>query len=87
MSDDEYRRLREEERAKARLKKIEKKEKQLAEKKAREEYLANARMNNVVRGVTSDTLITGTDEELAQVKANIDNDRPFYKYYLKNVYY
>ena len=66
MSDDEYRRLREEERAKARLKKIEKKEKQLAEKKAREEYLANARMNNVVRGVTSDTLITGTDEELAQ---------------------
>jgi S-DNA-T family DNA segregation ATPase FtsK/SpoIIIE len=23
-------------------------------------------MNNVVRGVTSDTLITGTDEELAQ---------------------
>lgn len=59
MSDEEYRRLREEERAKARLRKIEKKEKQLAEKKAREEYLANARMNNVVRGVTSDTLITG----------------------------
>lgn len=66
MSDDEYRRLREEERAKARLKRIEKKEKQLAEKKAREEYLANARMNNVVRGVTSDTLITGTDEEPVQ---------------------
>ena len=66
MSDEEYRRLREEERAKTRLKKIEKKEKQLAEKKAREEYLANARMNNVVRGVTSDTLITGTDEEPAQ---------------------
>lgn len=59
MSDEEYHRLREEERAKARLRKIEKKEKQLAEKKAREEYLANARMNNVVRGVTSDTLITG----------------------------
>ena len=59
MSDEEYHRLREEERARARLRKIEKKEKQLAEKKAREEYLANARMNNVVRGVTSDTLITG----------------------------
>jgi len=59
MSDEEYHRLREEEKAKARLRKIEKKEKQLAEKKAREEYLANARMNNVVRGVTSDTLITG----------------------------
>ena len=28
-----------------------------------------------------------TDEELAQVKANIDNDSPFYKYYLKKVYY
>ena len=28
-----------------------------------------------------------TDEELAQVKANIDNDSPFYKYYMKKVYY
>ena len=28
-----------------------------------------------------------TDEELAQVKANMDNDSPFYKYYLKKVYY
>ena len=28
-----------------------------------------------------------TDEELAQVKANINNDSPFYKYYLKKVYY
>ena len=28
-----------------------------------------------------------TDEELAQVKANIENDSPFYKYYLKKVYY
>lgn len=66
LSDDEYRRLREEERAKARLRRIEKKEKQLAERKAREEYLANARMNNVVRGVTSDTLITGAPEEPLQ---------------------
>lgn len=66
MSDEEYRRIREEERAKARLRKIEKKEKQLAQKKAREEYLANARMNNVVRGVTSDTLITGSDDSVSQ---------------------
>ena len=28
-----------------------------------------------------------TDEELAQVKANMYNDSPFYKYYLKKVYY
>ena len=28
-----------------------------------------------------------TEDELAQVKANIDNDSPFYKYYLKKVYY
>ncbi|MDY4742236.1 MAG: DNA translocase FtsK, partial [Lachnospira sp.] len=35
-------------------------------KKAREEYLANARMNNVVRGVTSDTLITGSDDSVSQ---------------------
>ncbi len=28
-----------------------------------------------------------TDEELAQVRANINNDSPFYKYYLKKVYY
>lgn len=67
MSDDEYRKLREEERARARLKKIEKKEKQLAEKKAREEYLANARMNNVVRGVTSDTLIKDTQEQAPDI--------------------
>ena len=35
MSDDEYRRLREEERAKARLKKIEKKEKRLCGKESK----------------------------------------------------
>ena len=79
MSDEEYHRLREEERAKARLRKIEKKEKQLAEKKAREEYLANARMNNVVRGVTSDTLITGKDEveepEIDIHEIEVDRDR------------
>ena len=28
-----------------------------------------------------------TEDELAQVKANIDNGNPFYKYYLKKVYY
>ena len=28
-----------------------------------------------------------TDEELAQIKANVENDSPFYKYYLKKVYY
>lgn len=39
MSDDEYRRLREEERAKARLKKIEKKEKQLAERRQEKNIL------------------------------------------------
>ena len=77
MSDDEYRRLREEERAKARLKKIEKKEKQLAEKKAREEYLANARMNNVVRGLTNDITIyddnrnEGSDIEI-KMKEDVD---------------
>lgn len=78
MSDEEYHRLREEERAKARLRKIEKKEKQLAEKKAREEYLANARMNNVVRGVTSDTLITGDvqpEPEIDIHEIEVDRER------------
>ena len=78
MSDDEYRKLREEERARARLKKIEKKEKQLAEKKAREEYLANARMNNVVRGVTSDTLIKDTQEQAPDIDIHeivVDTER------------
>ena len=78
MSDDEYRKLREEERARARLKKIEKKEKQLAEKKAREEYLANARMNNVVRGVTSDTLIKVTQEQAPDIDIHeivVDTER------------
>lgn len=78
MSDEEYHRLREEERAKARLRKIEKKEKQLAEKKAREEYLANVRMNNVVRGVTSDTLITGDvqpEPEIDIHEIEVDRER------------
>lgn len=78
MSDEEYHRLREEERAKARLRKIEKKEKQLAEKKAREEYLANARMNNIVRGVTSDTLITGDvqpEPEIDIHEIEVDRER------------
>lgn len=78
MSDEEYHRLREEERARARLRKIEKKEKQLAEKKAREEYLANARMNNVVRGVTSDTLITGDvqpEPEIDIHEIEVDRER------------
>lgn len=78
MSDDEYRKLREEERARARLKKIEKKEKQLAEKKAREEYLANARMNNVVRGVTSDTLIKDAKEQAPDIDIHeivVDTER------------
>lgn len=78
MSDEEFHRLREEERAKARLRKIEKKEKQLAEKKAREEYLANARMNNVVRGVTSDTLITGDvqpEPEIDIHEIEVDRER------------
>lgn len=78
ISDEEYHRLREEERAKARLRKIEKKEKQLAEKKAREEYLANARMNNVVRGVTSDTLITGDvqpEPEIDIHEIEVDRER------------
>lgn len=78
MSDDEYRKLREEERAIARLKKIEKKEKQLAEKKAREEYLANARMNNVVRGVTSDTLIKDAQEQAPDIDIHeivVDTER------------
>ena len=78
MSDEEYHRLREEERPKARLRKIEKKEKQLAEKKAREEYLANARMNNVVRGVTSDTLITGDvqpEPEIDIHEIEVDRER------------
>lgn len=78
MSDDEYRKLREEERARARLKRIEKKEKQLAEKKAREEYLANARMNNVVRGVTSDTLIKDAQEQAPDIDIHeiiVDTER------------
>ena len=78
MSDDEYRKLREEERTRARIKKIEKKEKQLAEKKAREEYLANARMNNVVRGVTSDTLIKDTQEQAPDIDIHeivVDTER------------
>ena len=78
MSDDEYRKLREEERARARLKKIEKKEKQLAEKKAKEEYLANARMNNVVRGVTSDTLIKDAQEQAPDIDIHeivVDTER------------
>lgn len=78
MSDEEYHRLREEERAKARLRKIEKKEKQLAEKKAREEYLANARMNNIVRGVTSDTLITSDvqpEPEIDIHEIEVDRER------------
>ena len=78
VSDDEYRKLREEERARARLKKIEKKEKQLAEKKAREEYLANARMNNVVRGVTSDTLIKDAQEQAPDIDIHeivVDTER------------
>ena len=53
-------------------------EKQLAEKKAREEYLANARMNNVVRGVTSDTLITGDvqpEPEIDIHEIEVDRER------------
>lgn len=71
ITDEEYRRIREEERAKARLKKIEKKEKQLAAQKEREEYLANARMNNVVRGVTSDTLIKDNGSDSTQQDIDI----------------
>lgn len=87
MSDEEYHRLREEERARARLRKIEKKEKQLAEKKAREEYLANARMNNVVRGVTSDTLITGDVQPEPEIDINeIEVDRERKDEYSADIY-
>ena len=87
MSDEEYHRLREEERAKARLRKIEKKEKQLAEKKAREEYLANARMNNVVRGVTSDTLITGDVQPQPEIDIHeIEVDRERKDEYSADIY-
>lgn len=87
MSDEEYHRLREEERAKARLRKIEKKEKQLAEKKAREEYLANARMNNVVRGVTSDTLITGDVQPESEIDIHeIEVDRERKDEYSADIY-
>lgn len=71
ITDEEYRRIREEERAKARLKRIEKKEKQLAAQKEREEYLANARMNNVVRGVTSDTLLKDNGSDSTQQDIDI----------------
>lgn len=87
MSDEEYHRLREEERARARLRKIEKKEKQLAEKKAREEYLANARMNNVVRGVTSDTLITGDVQPETEIDIHeIEVDRERKDEYSADIY-
>ena len=87
MSDEEYHRLREEERAKARLRKIEKKEKQLAEKKAREEYLANARMNNIVRGVTSDTLITGDVQPETEIDIHeIEVDRERKDEYSADIY-
>lgn len=87
MSDEEYHRLREEERAKARLRKIERKEKQLAEKKAREEYLANARMNNVVRGVTSDTLITGDVQPETEIDIHeIEVDRERKDEYSADIY-
>ena len=63
MSDEEYRAIREDERRQARIRKLEKKEQAIAVKKAKEEAIAKARMNNVVRGVTSDLIIQSTQED------------------------
>ena len=49
LSDEEYRAIREEERRQARIRKLEKKEQAIAAKKAREEAMSNARMNNIIK--------------------------------------
>ncbi len=69
MSDEEYRAMREEERHQARIRRLEKKEQAIAAKKAKEEAMAGARMNNIVRGVTKDLTIQDTqpDENIRDI--------------------
>ena len=63
ISDEEYRAMREEERHQARIRRLEKKEQAIAAKKAKEEAMAGARMNNIVRGVTKDLTIQDRQQD------------------------
>ncbi|MGN0317617.1 MAG: DNA translocase FtsK [Lachnospira sp.] len=60
-SEEEYHERREKERDAARMRRIEKQQKALDEKRLREERIANSRANRKVRGVTLDTLITPSE--------------------------
>lgn len=77
-SEEEYHLRREQERAQRRKEKIERKQKQLELKKEREERLAKARMNNKVRGVTSDTTLPREAEAADDIDIHeivVDNER------------
>lgn len=76
MSDEEYRAMRENEKHQARIRRLEKKEQIIAAKKAKEEAMANARMNNVVRGVTKDLTIQDTQPETANQDIDIHEIQP-----------
>lgn len=76
LSDEEYRAIREEERRQARIRKLEKKEQAIAAKKAREEAMSNARMNNVVRGVTNDLVIKNMQSESDNADIDIREIEP-----------
>lgn len=76
LSDEEYRAIREEERRQARIRKLEKKEQAIAAKKAREEAMSNARMNNVVRGVTNDLVIKDMQSESDNADIDIREIEP-----------
>ncbi len=76
ISDEEYRAMREEERRQARIRKLEKKEQAIAAMKAKEEAMSNARMNNVVRGVTSDLTIHNTQPKAGNTELDINKIEP-----------
>lgn len=76
MSDEEYRAMREDERRQARIRRLEKKEQAIAAKKAKEEAMAGARMNNVVRGVTRDLTIQDTQPEAVNQDIDIHEIEP-----------
>ena len=76
LSDEEYRAIREEERRQARIRKLEKKEQAIAAKKAREDPMSNARMNNVVRGVTNDLVIKDMQSESDNADIDIREIEP-----------
>ena len=59
-----------------RIRRLEKKEQIIAAKKAKEEDMANARMNNVVRGVTKDLTIQDTQPETVNQDIDIHEIQP-----------